>query len=221
MKTNPRSSKSAPNWLGYGDFCFGGWGSLRCPQKESKWVKKLPPLQIRILGTQTVTNLPLAKFIHAMPTDLHLGLHYAAPSAPFWAPAAPSKAPSAKVRAPPWTCTSFFFHWFLADHFLMKWSAIVVVQCVRVSVCPSVCPYRELWPDRSRHEHPVWSKRCSIHPDMRHKKPHPKIPPSSPLFWGWNGKGVWQLWKKCTKVRLSRALRKILMFCLHTCVAPT
>jgi hypothetical protein len=33
------------------------------------------------------------------------------------------------------------------------------------SVCVSVCSNRELWPDRSTYEHPVWSKICSIHPD--------------------------------------------------------
>jgi hypothetical protein len=29
---------------------------------------------------------------------------------------------------------------------------------------------RELWPDRSTDEHPVWSKTCSIHPDIGRKK---------------------------------------------------
>jgi hypothetical protein len=67
-----------------------------------------------------------------------------------------------------------------SDHFSIKWSAIAVIDCV----CVSVCPNRELLSDRSTDEHPVWSKRCSIHPDIRHKKPHSKIQPSPPLILG-------------------------------------
>jgi hypothetical protein len=39
--------------------------------------------------------------------------------------------------------------------------------------------------DRWTDEHPVWSKRCSIHLDIRHKKSHLEIENSTifPLFW--------------------------------------
>jgi hypothetical protein len=48
-----------------------------------------------------------------------------------------------------------------------------------------VCDKRELWPDRSMYEHPVWSQTCSsIHPDTRRKKTHREIQPSSPYFGG-------------------------------------
>jgi hypothetical protein len=59
-------------------------------------------------------------------------------------------------------------------------------------VCVSVCPNRELWPDRSTDEHPVWSKTCSIHPvhsNTSRKKNHPKIQPFSPYLGGEMGRG--------------------------------
>jgi hypothetical protein len=113
--------------------------------------------------------------------------------------------------------------YFLADHFyeMICYCCHRVCVCVRVCVCPCVCPYRELWPDRSRFEHPVWSKRCSIHPDIRHKKTIRKVYHLPPYFGGEMGRGYGKCGKKRTKVRLFPPMRKILMFCLHLCVVPT
>jgi hypothetical protein len=80
-----------------------------------------------------------------------------------------------------------------------KWSTIAI-NVLKVSEL--VCDNRELWPDRSTDEHPVWSKRCSIHPDTRLKKPHPKIQPSSPYFGGEMGR-VWKNVEKGANVRNS------------------
>jgi hypothetical protein len=92
---------------------------------------------------------------------------------------------------------------------------VYVCMYVCMYVCVCVCPMRELWPDRSRFEHPVWSRRCCIHPDIRHKKNIRKFHHIPPYFGGEMGRGYGKCGKERTKVRLSRPLRKILMFSLR------
>jgi hypothetical protein len=92
---------------------------------------------------------------------------------------------------------------------------VCVCACVHVSVC--VCPNHELWPDRSTNEHAVWSKRCSIHPDIVLKQTHPKIQPSSPYFGGEMGSGYGKMRKKVLMLQcLDRCGRN-----LDPCVVPT
>jgi hypothetical protein len=83
-----------------------------------------------------------------------------------------------------------------------------------------MCDNRELWPDRSTDEHPVWSKTCSSHQDIRHKKPIQKFN-HLPTYFG----GESQKWgagmEKCANKAL---MLEFLDRCgrnLDHCVAPT
>jgi hypothetical protein len=60
---------------------------------------------------------------------------------------------------------------FIADHFSMKWSAIVVIQCVCPCVLIMSC-------GQTVRLHLVWSKTYSIHPEIGRKKSAPKNQPS-------------------------------------------
>jgi hypothetical protein len=90
---------------------------------------------------------------------------------------------------------------FVADHFSMKSSAIVVVQSVRLKNI------------RFRAKHAPFIRTPNA------KKPHSKIQPSSPYFgvkWGELLKNA----EKRANIRISRPLSQILKFSFHLCVAP-
>jgi hypothetical protein len=107
---------------------------------------------------------------------------------------------------------------FLADHFYE-----MICYCSH-RVCPSVCPCVLI----VSCDHTVLdsnirfgAKDASFIQTSGTKDPIWKFNHLPPYFGGEMGRGYGKCGKKRTKVRLSRPLRQIMMFCLHLCVAPT